>query len=214
MHLYYPGMTKENTALIVIDPVNACADEQCELPDRGITFSNIREMLPKLNAFMDEYRKSVGGLVIITKISPWTKGYLPENIQTLYTDPGALYYSDDTSEFPEQIYGIEVADTDVVVTKSSYDVFTSVEFAQTLTEKNIRYLIITGIFTDGCVLSTVINGFSRGYNFVILSDLVETTDVPVRQELQKNLIAFTFPKMYGRTVTSDDYLSSVTSQTK
>lgn len=205
----YEGMTRENTALIVIDPVNACADEQCEMPDRGITFSKIREMIPKLDLFIDEYRKSVGGLVVITKISPWTKGYLPENIQTLYTDPGASYYSEDASEFPEQIYGIGVADTDVVVTKSSYDAFTSDEFVKTLKEKNIRYLIVTGIFTDGCILSTVINGFSRGYNFIILKDLIETTDVPVRQELQKNLLAFTFPKMYGRTISSKELLQEM-----
>lgn len=206
----YSGMTKQNTALVMIDPINSCAAEQCEYPDWNIRFSKIRTMLPKLNVFAKRYRKEIGGLVFVVKTTPWTKKFLPLNIQELYTDPGSTYYSSDTTGFAEQFYAVETAKTDVVIEKNSYDAFTSDEFVQTLKDNKIRYLVMTGIFTDGCVLSTITNGFSKGYNFVILKDLVETTDVPIRQDLQKSLIEFTFPKMYGRTVPSDELLASMT----
>lgn len=201
-------MTRDNTALVVIDPINSCASEACEVPDRGIRFSKIREMLPKLDSFVKAYRRKVGGLVVITTTVPWTTEHLPANIQNLYTDPRATYYSEDTSGFAEQFYALDVEPTDVVIAKNSYDAFTNDVFAKTLKDRGIKYIIMTGIFTDGCVLATVVSGFSQGYNFVILKDLIETTDVAVRQELQINLIEFTFPKMYGKTITSEEYLSA------
>ncbi len=206
----YDGMTKDNTALVVIDPINSCAHEKCETPEWGIHFSKIRKMLPKLNRFIEDYRKKVGGLVIVTTITPWNAKHLPENLQELYKDPSATYYSDDKSGFDEKFHTVETSDSDFVIAKNHYDAFTNAEFVKKLKDNRIRYIIMTGIFTDGCVLSTVINGFSRGYNFVILKDLVETTDVKVRQEIQSLLIKYTFPVMYGKTITSAELLGEMT----
>ena len=50
------------------------------------------------------------------------------------------------------------------------------------------------------------SGFSKGYNFIIPRDLVETTDLPVRQELQKLLLDYTIPVQYGRVIESGDLL--------
>ncbi len=203
----HDGMNKHNTALVIIDPVNSCAHENCETPEWNIHFTKIRKMLPRLNKFAKQYRKQVGGLVIVTTITPWTRKYLPENLQELYKDPEATYYSEDTTGFDEEFHTIEIVDTDFVVAKNSYDAFTNSEFADKLKTEGIRYIIMAGIFTDGCVLSTIINGFSKGYNFVILKDLIETTDSVTRQNLQKLLIEFTFPKMYGRTITSRELIT-------
>ncbi|QQG41284.1 MAG: cysteine hydrolase [Candidatus Woesebacteria bacterium] len=205
----YKGLNKNNTALVVIDPINSCAHEKCEIPEWDIHFSKIRKMLPRLNRFIKEYRKKIGGLVMITTTSPWTRDYLPENLQELYKDPHATYYSDNSSGFEEEFNSVEIAKKDFIIAKNTYDAFTNSEFANKLIENKIKYIVITGIFTDGCVLSTVINGFSRGYNFVILKDLVETTDLKIRQNLQKLLIDFTFPKMYGVTTSSSEFLKEM-----
>jgi nicotinamidase-related amidase len=66
--------------------------------------------------------------------------------------------------------------------------------------------MVTGVFTDGCVLSTIINGFSKGYNFVVLRNLVETTDLPIRQELAKSLLEYTLPMQYGKVMASEEIL--------
>ncbi|MBI2409760.1 cysteine hydrolase [Candidatus Kaiserbacteria bacterium] len=106
---------------------------------------------------------------------------------------------------------MEVAASDFVVAKNTYDIFANEDFLKKMKENGTKYIIMTGIFTDGCVLASIIGGFSKGYNFVILKDLVETTDVEIRQRLQDLLIRYTFPMQYGRTVTSSELLTEMTS---
>ncbi|MCB9813145.1 MAG: cysteine hydrolase [Pseudomonadales bacterium] len=205
----YKDMDKVNTALLVIDPVNSCAHEKCETPEWNIYFSKIRKMLPKLDEFVKRYRKEVGGLVVLTTITPWTKEHLPDNLNELYTDPEAEYYSEDATGFDEEFYTVKPEKSDFVIAKNTYDAFTNEDLLKKLKEKGIRYIVIAGIFSDGCVLASVVSGFAKGFNFVILKDLIETTDDKTRQELQKLLIKFTFPKMYGKTITSDELLKEL-----
>lgn len=200
-------MSSRNTALIVIDAVNGCCHKNCEEPEIGITFSKIRKMIPQLNDFIEEFRAKSGGMVVFTNITPWTKEYLPENIQELYEDPTVAYYSDG-SKFEEEFYLVKPKVEDTVITKNNYDTFSNPEFDKILKKNGIRYLVITGVFTDGCVLATISGGFSQGYNFVVLKDLVETTDVKTRQELCKYLIDYTFPSLYGKTITSKEFVNS------
>lgn len=199
-------MNKNNTALLVIDPVNSCAHENCETPEWNIHFTKIRQMLPKLNKFLREYRSKVGGLVVLTTITPWNKEHLTENINELYTDPAATYYSEDNTGFDEQWYVVEPQPTDLVFTKNTYDVFSDNKLTKELNNRGIRYLIVTGVFTDGCVLASIVSGFSKGFNFTILKDLVETTDIPARKQIQELLFKFTFPIMYGKVITSKELL--------
>lgn len=206
--IIYPKMNKNNTALLVIDPINSCAHENCESPEYGICFTKIRQMIPKLNNFVDEYRQRVGGLVAITKVTPWNAEHLALNINELYTDPNTTYYSDDTTGFDEQFFGFEVKASDLIFTKNTYDSFADDKLTVELKNRGIKYVVVIGVFTDGCVLASVVSGFSRGFNFVILKDLIETTDLPIRQQIQKMLIDYTFPMLYGKTITSGDFIKA------
>ncbi len=201
-------MNSSNTALLVIDVINSCAHEKCEIPDWNIYFSKIRQMIPKLKKFIDEYRQKVGGLVIFIKCAPWRKEFLTENINELYTDPKVTYYSKDTSGFREEFYLVIPQKNDLVIIKNHIDAFTNPELDKKLKEQGIRYLVVTGIFTDGCVLATINGGFSRGYNFIIIKDLVETSDNETRQKLSTLLKEYTFPNLYGKTLTSEEFLQS------
>lgn len=199
-------MNLKNTALVVIDIINSCADQKCEIPKYGITFSKIRKIVPKLEKFIDDYRKIVGGLVIFTNTVPWQKKYLVGNINELYADSKVRYYSKDNSGFPEKFYKISPKKGDVIITKNTIDTFTNKKLENVLKRNKVRYLVIIGVFGDGCVLATICGGFSKGYNFVILKDLIETTDVKVRQELLKLLKKYTWPIMYGPTIESEVFL--------
>ena len=200
-------MNSQNTALVLVDIVNSCCHKNCENEEWGITYSKIREMVPKLNDFIEEFRNKIGGKIIFTNLTSWTKEYLPENIQELYTDPETTYYGDG-SEFENDFYIIKPKKEDIVITKNNYDTFSNPEFDKILKENGIKYLVMTGVFTDGCVLATICGGFSRGYNFVVLKDLVETTDKKIRQELCQDLVDYTFPIMYGKTLTSQEFINS------
>ncbi|MDD5639183.1 MAG: cysteine hydrolase family protein [Candidatus Pacebacteria bacterium] len=200
-------MNKENTALLIIDVVNNCCHESSETPEYGIHFTKIRKMIPKLTKFVDEFRKQIGSQIIFVNITPWDKKHLAKNIIELYdNEPKSVYYSDDKTGFSERFFGIEPLKDDIVITKNAYSAFANPELEKILKEKGIQYIVIIGVFTDGCVLTTICDGFTKGFNFVILKDLIETTDIKIRQELHKNLIEYTFPILYGKTITSDEFL--------
>ena len=202
----------DKTALLVIDIVNSCCHEECEDPSIGITYNKIRKMVDeRLLKFVDAYRNRVNKNVIMMGLQPWTRDYLPENIVRLYDEsPEATYFGEEG--FEEEFYHIEPAETDFVVKKNTYDCFASSELVDYLERRGITDLVICGVFTDGCVLSSIISGFSKGYNFIIPRDLVETTDLPVRQELQSLLLDYTLPIQYGKVVDSSEILNKESSE--
>mgnify|MGYP001586768564 FL=1 len=205
--LLFKGMNSKNTGLLVIDVINSCADESCEIKKWNITFSKIRTMVPKLEAFIHTYRKTVNTNVFLTNTVPWQKEFVKKNINELYEDERVIYYTAYQSGFAEKFYALSPIPTDTVITKNTNDVFSNKEFISELNKRGIKYLVTTGIFSDGCVLSSVMSGFSMGYNFVVLKDLVETTDSENRQKIQKLLLDFTFPCLCARVGSSDDFLN-------
>lgn len=204
----YSKMNSANSALLVIDIVNLCTHPKCETPEWNISFSKIRKMVPRLKTFIKKYREIVGAPIIFFNLTPWRKESLPDNLNELYTDPKARYYSKDDSGFPEKFYLLKPQEGDAVITKNSYDAFSSKKLNKFLKDRKIRYLVITGVFGDGCVMATICGGFSNGYNFVILKDLIETMDHKTRQDLQRLLKEFAWPIMYGKTINSEDFLKS------
>ncbi len=196
------------TALLVIDVINSCCSEKCEIRKWNITFKRIRKMVPRLENFIRHYKK-LGGQVIYTNCVPWDKKHLAKNIIELYKDPKARYYSKDKTGFSEEFFHIKPEKNDHVVTKNSYDAFTNPQLDKILKKMKVKHIIITGVFADGCVHATVQGGFSKGYNFIIVKDMIETTDVKIRQELQKKLKLFTWPVMFGNTIDSKDLIKKL-----
>ncbi len=195
----------DQTALLVVDVVNSCCHEKCEDPELGVTFNKIRKMInERLLNFVDSYREKVNKNVVIMGLKPWTRDYLPKNIIRLYDEnPDVAYFGEEG--FEEDFYRIKPMDSDFVVKKNGYDCFAASEFIDYLRRQRIEDLIICGVFTDGCVLASIVSGFSKGFNFIIPRDLVETTDLPVRQELQRMLLDYTFPMQYGKVVDSSEF---------
>ncbi len=201
--------SSQNSILLVIDPVNSFAHEKCEKSSWNIHYSKIRSMLPRLANFIKTYKEKTGNSVVFFTVASWTKENLPDNLIELYKDPRAYYYSDDKTGFEEKFHTVEPTPNDLVFIKNTYDAFSNKSFCQELKKRKIKHIVVTGIFTDGCVLASIVSGFSKGFSFTILKDLVETTDSKERQQLQKLMIDFTFPVMYGKTVTSIDFLKSL-----
>ncbi len=165
-------------------------------------------MLPKLQDFIANYRQA-GGNVIFINCVPWRKEFLPSNINELYQDPNCEYYSSGISGFDEKFFELSPEENDFVITKKSYDAFTSWELKNLLEKLKVKYCVITGVFGDGCVNSTLQGGFSDGYNLIILKDLIETSDVKTRQKLQKLLKDYTRPVMFGKTINSECFFDLV-----
>jgi len=66
--------------------------------------------------------------------------------------------------------------------------------------------LVAGFYADGCVNATIVDGWGRGCFTIILSDLVESMDDPVKQDQKRFLLSHGWPLMYGHVVSSRDYL--------
>jgi nicotinamidase-related amidase len=202
------NISVENSALLVIDVINSCADQKYEDRGRSIHFNKIRKMIPALSAFIDAY-KQLGGKVILTTTVPWQELYLPDNINELYrNDANARYWSQDASGDAERFYHIPSAGA-VIITKNSYDAFANQDLVRALAGMHTRYVIVAGVFGDGCVMASICGGFSRGYHLVIAKDLIETTDDEDRQRLQQQLKQRTWPLMYGTTIEAREIMAAL-----
>lgn len=203
----------KKTALLVIDVTNAWAHPKCEIKKWNVTFRKIREMVPKLQKFINDYQ-SVGGNVIYIKSTPWDKKHLAKNLIEFYKDPAVCFYSrniysDKVRKFSDEFYKISPAKNDIILEKNSYDAFVNSQLNKILKKKKIKYLIPTGVLGDGCVHATIQGGFSQGYNYLILKDLVETTDLPIRQRLIKIMREFYWPMLYGKTINAKSFFDFV-----
>ena len=198
-------MNIKKTVLLVIDITNFSCHPKCEIKKWKVTFKRIRKMVPNLRNFISKYRDK-GGKVIFVNCVPWRKEFLSKNIVELYKDPKCKYYCSDKSGFSEEFFGLEPEKKDIIITKNSYDAFTNPKLDRHL--KGVKNVVVTGIFGDGCVHSTIQGGFSKGYNFIILKDLIETTDVKVRQKILKLLKEYTWPTMFGKVVNSKEFLKN------
>jgi nicotinamidase-related amidase len=203
-----PNLTPDNSALLVIDVINSCAHGEFEDPVRNIHYEKIRRMVPALSDFITSYQQ-LGGRVILTTTVPWQEPYLPKNINELYqNNEKARYWSQDASGRAEAFYEIPT-DGALIITKNSYDAFANEALIDALEDRHVRYIIVAGIFGDGCVMASICGGFSRGYHLIIAKDLIETTDDDSRQMLQQQLKNITWPLMYGTTIDSQQILSTL-----
>ncbi len=202
------NLDPNNSVLLVIDVINSCAHVDFEDPVRNIHYNKIRQMVPALSSFILAYQK-LGGRVILTTTVPWQEPYLPENINELYHENAvARYWSHDNSGRAERFFQIPTSGAQVFA-KNSYDAFTNNDLVKVLEEMQARYIIIAGVFGDGCVMASICGGFSKGFHLVIAKDLIETTDDEERQTFQQYLKQRVWPLMYGPTVESHEILAAL-----
>ena len=197
-------MNSKNTALLVIDVVNLCCHPKCERKKWNISFKNIRKMVSKLINFIDRYKEKFGGKIIYVNCVKWDEKHVAKNIKELYKDPKCRFYSKNPV-FSEKFYKVKPEKQDLVITKNTYDAFSNPKLNKYLKKNKIKNLIITGVFGEGCVNATINGGFAKGYNFIILKDLIETIDG--RQKLLNLLKKETWPKMFGKAINSKEFFT-------
>lgn len=196
--------------LIVVDPINSCCSEKFERPEWNITYSKIRQMIPRLRKFIDKYRK-LGGQIIWICTTPWTEEFLPRNINRLYHEnPHATFYTQkDVKESVEFYNGINVHSEDKIFIKNTYSAFANPHLQVFTKKQGTDTILISGIFAEGCVNATIVDGFTKGLFTIILSDLVETMDDKQQQTHKKHLLTHQWPLMYGHVMTSNEFLKKL-----
>jgi nicotinamidase-related amidase len=196
--------------LIVVDIVKSCCSEKFERPEINITFNKIRQMIPRLIKFTDEYHR-LGGKIIWVRSTPWREEYLPKNINRLYREnPYATFYTEhDVEESVEFYDGISPREPDEVFTKNTYSSFANAHLQKLFRKHRWDTYLLSGVFAEACVNATLIDSFTKGLFTIILSDLVESMDDDEQQAHKKHLITHQWPLMYGHVMTSSEFLKKL-----
>lgn len=161
----------DNTAVLVIDMQNDSVRQDGKIPAEG-------------------------GETIIDRIDMLLKIARRNNIPIIYiahehrkdlSDFGIAHYFEPPSVI-ENTKGAEIIEElkplndDLIVKKTRYDAFFQTELDLILRQKKIVNLIVAGVLTDGCVLSTVVTARSLDYKVFLLSDCTAGTTQKKHEE--------------------------------
>lgn len=151
-----------NTALLVIDP-----QKDFFTGDKKDQLQPLHEALSKLDTFIKNCR-AFRIPVVFTKYIE-RDGEVPQNI--LEKD---LNGTGVVGTGGEQFIGVDENDADLVIEKNTWDAFSNPELHSFLQKRNIKNVLITGVDTEVCVLSTISSAFSKGYTVIVVKELVAT----------------------------------------
>ena len=100
--------------------------------------------------------------------------------------------------------GVTPADGERIITKTKPGPFSTTALDVNLREMGKDTLIIMGVATSGCVLSTVRWAVDINYRFIVLSDACSDADPEVHRVLTQKV----YPRQ-GTVVTTDEFLAAL-----
>lgn len=100
--------------------------------------------------------------------------------------------------------GVTPADGELVITKVRPGPFSTTALDVTLREIGRDNLVIMGVATSGCVLSSVRWAVDINYSFIVLSDACSDGDPEVHRVLTEKV----YPRQ-GTVMTTDEFLSAI-----
>ena len=100
--------------------------------------------------------------------------------------------------------GVTPADGEIVITKVRPGPFSTTALDVTLREMGRDNLVIMGVATSGCVLSSVRWAVDINYSFIVLSDACSDGDPEVHRVLTEKV----YPRQ-GTVMTTDEFLAAI-----
>ncbi len=157
-------MKRENTALLLIDLQN---ESQYGIQGLDSVIENARHLI-------DQCRKNDIPVIYTRQINRRDGLGLP------YMDPvdekgHPKFYRSDT-EAVEIIDAVAPKNNDLVIDKYRWSGFYETSLDLMLKSLNVEDLIIGGLVTDGCLMTSVFDGFFKDYRIHLVKDLCSTTN--------------------------------------
>ena len=100
--------------------------------------------------------------------------------------------------------GVAPAEGEMVITKVRPGPFSTTALDVTLREMGRNNLVIMGVATSGCVLSSVRWAVDINYSFIVLSDACSDGDPEVHRVLTEKV----YPRQ-GTVMTTDEFLAAI-----
>jgi nicotinamidase-related amidase len=101
-------------------------------------------------------------------------------IWALHSEPGTGNVFDPALGHVRPMAGLDPAEGETVLYKTSHNVFTTTRLQQLLTAEGIRALTVCGIRTEQCCETTARIGSDLGYDITFVTDATATNPIPHR----------------------------------
>lgn len=200
-------MDPKRTAFIIIDMQRAFMD-----PEASMCVSTALDLVPPIKMLLDFCRES-GILVAFTEfVSSPTVPCLrcdpfgPEHMAPIPGEPTGWGYRSGNAmlgstgpEDPATIDELKPLPTELVVQGYTLDKFYGTPLDLALRSQDIRYLLMTGIMSDLCLLATLFSAAQRDYRVTVLSDACAT----LWPDIQEAVIDI-FARKLARVMTSEE----------
>ena len=110
--------------------------------------------------------------------------------------------------------GAEVVDalkpepTDIILPKRRFSAFFKTDLDQTLRTLGVDTIVSTGITTEGCVLTTAMDGLSHDFSVLFLEDCTASRNQKIHQECLNLYRDFALYPLF-RIMTLDEFLKEI-----
>lgn len=174
------------TALVVVDMQNAFCDKRGSYALRGNKILNLSAVI-----------RNIKGLIAYARKMEWPIIFTRLAFNSSYTDAGLLIdknpqirelhaYEEGTWD-SEIIPELSIQEDDIILTKKHYDAFLGTDLEETLTEMEIRCLVVGGVLTNVCVESLVRSAFDRGFETIVIEDMVSSYSLNAHQSALRTM---------------------------
>ena len=174
----------KHTAVIVIDMQNDWLHEEGKTGKRGGDIASGQAIVPGINSLLTDARSAGASVIFVRFIlnelvmsdvwrSRMSQDTAPSNASCLEGTWGA------------EIYGFTPEPGDYVVDKHRFSAFTGTNLVFALQCRNIKTVVLTGMYTNICVEITAKDAFMSDYYVVVAGDCTSASD----QEAQEASLA-------------------------
>jgi ureidoacrylate peracid hydrolase len=188
-----------HSALIVIDVQHDFCSERGAMAERfGFDMKEIREAVPRLNAFVEECRAA--GVFVVWVREVFADSRMHPNQKALWgagDDIWLIREDGDGIDWYEDVVGPGPGEP--VITKWQYDAFEDTELDLLLKSRGIETLLMTGFTTNVCVETTARHGYIKGYYIALVEDCA---GAPTPEEHRSGV--FNIGTYFGKVTTSDE----------
>lgn len=170
------------TALLIVDMQNDFCKQDGVLGLAGKDLSMVAKIIATLNNFIQNVRNA-GAMIVFIKQTCLPKGRSHSPVQEYFRNKinNTADYSIDGTWGHEIISDLVVNDDDILIKKYRASAFVGTPLDLILKSNGISTLILTGVWTNGCIESTARDAQQHDYFCVVAEDCVASTDKKLHQ---------------------------------
>jgi nicotinamidase-related amidase len=164
------------TALVVVDMQNDfCTQGGYSHKSLGRDVASLARPTAPIRALIERSRRAGMAVMFTRLVHDEKRGAIEQRhrlVPKRWVSSGRRYV--DGSWGAAVIDALRPTEADLIVDKVGYSAFEGTILERQLRERGIRTIVLTGVVTYACVLSTAFSAFDRGFDVIVVSDAVGT----------------------------------------